>query len=155
MQSVLIHDAAGAVGHAALRYARSVGASIYATAGSEEERASLIEKGGLAKDRIFTSTNDSFVVEVLKATGGQGVDLALNSLPGSEVLQATGKCIADFGKLVNIGPVDGLLDMTFLLDSGKSYTAVSLAALMAKKQSVIKRYDFLLSRRQSQLLSWY
>lgn len=76
----------------------------------------------------------------MRETGGQGVDLALNSLSG-DLLQATWKCVAEFGKMIEIGTEDlfgaGTLDLNPFLE-GRSYTGVYLDRLMAKKQPVVK-----------------
>lgn len=79
-----------------------VGAEIYATVGSEEKVRYLIETFDLPRNRIFNSRDTSFVSGLMRETDGKGVDLALNSLSG-ELLHATWRCVAEFGKLVEIG----------------------------------------------------
>lgn len=73
-------------------------------------------------------------------TNGHGVDLALNSLSG-DLLQATWKCVAEFGKMIEIGSADvygsGNLDLHPFLE-GRSYAGVYLDRLITKKQPVIK-----------------
>ncbi|RYP90773.1 hypothetical protein DL770_003106 [Monosporascus sp. CRB-9-2] len=139
-QSVLIHSAAGGVGLAALQLAKMTGAEIYATVGSEEKANYLVQNLGLPRNRIFSSRDASFVDGVMRETGGQGVDLALNSLSG-DLLHATWKCVAEFGKMVEIGEKDligaGKLDMKSFL-GGRSYTGVYLDTLMAKRQPMVK-----------------
>ena len=78
--------------------------------------------------------------EILQTTGGEGVDIALNSLSG-DLLHATFKCVAEFGKIIEIGITDlvgaGKLDLNSFLGS-RSYTSVNLEALVAKKRSAVK-----------------
>lgn len=125
---------------AALQLAKALRADIYATVGTEEEANYLVEKFGLPKTRIFSSTDDSFLHKVMQATGGEGVDLALNSLSG-DLLHATWKSVAEFGTMIEIGTVDlvgaGSLGMDSFL-GGRTYTGVNLDALVAKKKSVVK-----------------
>lgn len=49
---MLIHSAAGGIGHAAISIAKHIGAEIYATAGSEEKRQ-LVRDMGVA--RVYNS----------------------------------------------------------------------------------------------------
>ncbi|ROT42957.1 hypothetical protein SODALDRAFT_288666 [Sodiomyces alkalinus F11] len=151
-QSVLIHNATGGVGLAAVQLAKASRADIYATAATEEEATYLFEKFGVPKARIFSSTDDSFLNKVLKATGGEGVDLALNSLSG-DLLHATWKSVAEFGKMVEIGTADLVGAGSLGLDSflgGRTYTGVNLEALVAKKKSVVKG----LLQSTVKLLTW-
>lgn len=74
-QTVLIHAAAGATGQAAVRIAKHYGATIIATASlgkHETVRA-------LGADHVLDSRSPDIVAEVLRLTGGTGVDLALES----------------------------------------------------------------------------
>lgn len=99
-----------------------------------------METFDLPRNRIFNSRDNSFVDEVMRETGGQGVDLALNSLAG-DLLHATWKCVAEFGKMVEIGERDmigaGKLDLASF-HGGRSYTGFRLEALMARKPGMIK-----------------
>ena len=81
-QRVLIHSAMGGIGQAAIALANDVGAEIYATAGSESKRAQLLELGVRA---AFDSHSEEWFDGLMKATGGEGVDVVLNSLAGRHV----------------------------------------------------------------------
>ncbi|KAI2820032.1 hypothetical protein CBS115989_3941 [Aspergillus niger] len=140
-QSILIHSACGGVGIAAIQLARMTGATIYATVGSDEKVRYLMETFGLPRNRIFNSHDSSFVEGVMRETQGQGVDLALNSLSG-ELLHATWRCLAEFGKMVDIGKRDMLgaarLDMGHFL-GGRTYSCFYLDLLRDKRPSECKR----------------
>ncbi|KAF1962721.1 KR-domain-containing protein, partial [Byssothecium circinans] len=139
-QSVLIHSAAGGVGLAAVQLASMAGAVIYATVGNEDKAQYLVKTFGLPRDHIFSSRDASFLPALMKETNSRGVDLALNSLSG-ELLHATWRCVAEFGKLVEIGKRDflggGKLDMEVFL-AGRSYCCFYLDAEMARRQSLVK-----------------
>nr|ALQ32761.1 putative polyketide synthase [Fusarium aywerte] len=139
-QSVLIHSAAGGVGLAAVQLATMAGAEIYATVGNEDKARYLVDNFGLSRNRIFNSRDASFVEGLMRETNGRGVDLCLNSLSG-ELLHATWRCVAEFGKLVEIGKRDflghGKLDMDVFLAS-RSYCCFYLDAEMARRQSLVK-----------------
>ncbi|MEO8268885.1 MAG: type I polyketide synthase, partial [Aureliella sp.] len=80
--TVLIHSASGGVGLAAMQLARLAGATILATAGSEEKRR-LVRQVGAAC--VMDSRSLAFVEQTLAATKGAGVDAVLNSLPGEAI----------------------------------------------------------------------
>ena len=130
------------MGIAAIQLARMAGATIYATVGSEEKVQYLMETYGLPRNRIFNSHDSSFVEGVMRETQGHGVDLALNSLSG-ELLHATWLCLAEFGKMVDIGKRDMLgaarLDMGRFLGS-RTYSCFYLDLLREKRPSECKRY---------------
>jgi NADPH:quinone reductase-like Zn-dependent oxidoreductase len=73
--------------------------------GTEEKVQYLINKLGIPKNHIFNSRDASFLPDLMRETGGQGVDLVLNSLSG-ELLHASWKCVAPFGKLIELGKRD-------------------------------------------------
>ncbi len=81
-QRVLIHSAMGGVGQAAIALARHEGAEIYATAGSESKRKQLRALGVRA---AFDSHSFDWYDELMAATGGEGVDVVLNSLAGRHI----------------------------------------------------------------------
>ncbi|KAI9929850.1 hypothetical protein ASPWEDRAFT_100309 [Aspergillus wentii DTO 134E9] len=112
--TVLIHSACGGVGLAAIQICKVVGAEIFATVGNEEKRKYLIESMGIPEDHIFDSRSTSFLQGILNKTDSRGVDMVLNSLSG-ELLHASWKCVAPFGKMLELGKRDflghGKLDM--------------------------------------------
>jgi NADPH:quinone reductase-like Zn-dependent oxidoreductase len=96
---VLIHAAAGGVGLAAVHLAQRAGATIFATAGSPEKRAFLRDLGVA---HIMDSRSLAFADEILALTGGQGVDLVLNSL-ADEFAQESMRVLAANGRFLEIG----------------------------------------------------
>ena len=131
-QSVLIHSAAGGVGHAAVNIARMLGcADIFVTVGSDEKVKYLETTIGVPRDHIFHSRDESFYSGIMQATNGRGVDLVLNSLSG-ELLHITWQCVAEFGKLVELGKRDAVgsakLEMRPFL-ANRSYCCVDLSHL--------------------------
>jgi NADPH:quinone reductase-like Zn-dependent oxidoreductase len=90
---VLIHSAPGGVGMAAIQVAKMFKADIYVTVGSPEKRKYLIDTFGIPNEKIFDSRSTAFAADVLRETGGKGVDVALNALSG-ELLHQMWSCIA-------------------------------------------------------------
>jgi SAM-dependent methyltransferase len=87
-ERVLIHAASGAVGQACIRLAQSMGAIVFATAGSVEKREFLHKTFEIPKNRIYSSRTPEFRQGILNQTDGQGVDVVVNSLSG-QLLQET------------------------------------------------------------------
>ncbi|KAK2608325.1 hypothetical protein N8I77_006943 [Diaporthe amygdali] len=102
--TILIHSAAGGVGQMAIQLAQARGARIFVTC-SQGKRAFLTKRFGFSDEQIFSSRDDSFKADVLAATDGQGVDVVLNCLSG-RLLEATWRCLAPFGRFVEIGKRD-------------------------------------------------
>ncbi|KAH8777320.1 hypothetical protein F5883DRAFT_639404 [Diaporthe sp. PMI_573] len=102
--TILIHSAAGGVGQMAIQLAQARGARILATC-SQGKREFLKKRFGFSDAQIFSSRDDSFRASVLAATGGRGVDVVLNCLSG-RLLEATWRCVAPFGRFVEIGKRD-------------------------------------------------
>ncbi|MHA6804519.1 SDR family NAD(P)-dependent oxidoreductase [Salinifilum ghardaiensis] len=78
-ERVLVHAATGGVGLAAIAIARARGAEIFATAGTPEKRAYLTELG---IEHVMDSRSLDFADRVREITGGEGVDVVLNSVTG-------------------------------------------------------------------------
>ena len=81
-QRVLIHSAMGGVGQAAIALARHVGAEIYTTAGNADKREQLLAMGARG---AFDSHSYDWYDDLMTATGGEGVDVVLNSLAGRHI----------------------------------------------------------------------
>lgn len=140
-QSVLIHSACGAVGLAALQLCRLTGATIYATVGTPEKVEYLQDKFGIPRDMIFSSRDVSFEAGVMRATNGRGVDLVLNSLSG-ELLHASWRCVAKFGRMVEIGKRDfqghAKLQMS-VFESNRSFFGVDLHEIAGEAPHILSR----------------
>lgn len=89
-ERVLIHSATGGTGLAAIAVARLLGAEVLATAGSEEKRR-FLRAMGVA--HVMDSRSLDFRDEVKEATGGEGVDVVLNSLAGSAIRSGWSVCV--------------------------------------------------------------
>ncbi|MFD0634584.1 KR domain-containing protein [Catenulispora yoronensis] len=128
-QRVLIHCATGGIGLAAVHVARLLGAEVLATAGSEDKRRRLREMG-IA--HVFDSRSVAFAGAVREVTGGAGVDVLLNALPGAG-LEAGLEALAHEGHFVEIGNRDILADARIGLAPFRrsiSFAAVDMVELL-------------------------
>ena len=101
-ERVLIHAGAGGVGQAAIQIARRLQLEIFATAGSPEKRHRLLDAGA---QHVMDSRTLDFADEIMKSTGGRGVDAVLNSLAGEFIAKSL-SVLAPFGRFLEIGKVD-------------------------------------------------
>ena len=98
-ETLLIHGASGGVGTAAVQFARALGLTVMGTAGTSRG-LELVRKEGA--HYAFDHTKAGYAEEILKATGGRGVDLILEML--ANVNLATDlKLLANRGRVVVIG----------------------------------------------------
>ena len=136
-QTVLIHSACGGVGHAAIQICKMIGAEIFATVGSEQKVQYLIKTFNIPRNHIFHSRDESF-----RETNGCGVDVVLNSLSG-ELLHASWKCVAEFGKMIELGKRDlagfGKLDLEVFLPN-RSFCCVDIGHATREKPVYVGRY---------------
>ncbi|WP_107658780.1 type I polyketide synthase [Nocardia suismassiliense] len=99
-ERVLIHAAAGGVGLAAVHIAHLLGATVIATAGSEEKREYLRTLG---VEDVFDSRSLAFADAIRQRY--DGVDLVLNSLQG-ETIPKSLELLRPRGRFVEIGKKD-------------------------------------------------
>jgi NADPH:quinone reductase len=98
-ETLLIHGASGGVGTAAIQFARAMGMTVLGTA-SSPRGTELIKKEGA--DQAFDHSKPEHADEILKFTGGRGVDVILEML--ANVNLATDlKLLAINGRAVVIG----------------------------------------------------
>lgn len=101
-ERVLIHGAAGGVGIAAVQLAQHLGAEVFATAGSDEKRDFVKLLGA---DHVLDSRSLAFADKILALTGGEGVDVILNSLAGEAIRRNLG-VLKPFGRFLELGKRD-------------------------------------------------
>jgi NADPH:quinone reductase len=121
-ETVLVHAAAGGVGTLAVQLAKLFGAGKIIATASSSRKLELARQMGA--DVLVNYTESNWVEQILEATGGKGVDVALEMV-GGDVFNKTLKCLATFGRLVVFGAASG--------EQSKMYPS----SLMGRNQSVI------------------
>ncbi|MGI5341485.1 SDR family NAD(P)-dependent oxidoreductase [Streptomyces sp. CA-181903] len=110
-ETLLVHGGAGGVGLAALQYARHIGASVIATAGTPVKRDLLTQLGAA---HALDSRDLRFADQVRELTGGRGVDVVLNSLAGEAMARGM-EVLAPGGHFVELGKRDVYANSRMLL----------------------------------------
>jgi NADPH:quinone reductase-like Zn-dependent oxidoreductase/acyl carrier protein len=136
-ERVLIHAAAGGVGLAAVQLAQQAGAEIFATAGSSEKRAYL---KSMRVPHVLDSRSLAFADEIMKTTGGRGVDVVLNSLPGEYITRSL-SILAAYGRFVEIGKTDIYQNKPlglFPFRNNLSYFALDLERVCRERPALVR-----------------
>ena len=135
---ILVHAAAGGVGLILCQWARSLGATVLGTVGSEE-KAALAAANGCDHTILYRKTD--FVPAVKDLTGGEGVQAVFDGV-GKDTFLKSLQCMAAFGTIVSFGQASGRVepfDIVALRDKALYATRCSLAI------HVVKRADLLAS----------
>ncbi|HRK23448.1 MAG TPA: NAD(P)H-quinone oxidoreductase [Beijerinckiaceae bacterium] len=97
-ETILVHGGSSGIGSTAIQLACAFGATVHATAGTDEKCAFCVSLGATAA--INYRTQD-FVAEIKRLTGGQGVDVILDMVGGAYI-QRNISSLAVEGRLVQI-----------------------------------------------------
>lgn len=135
-EKVLIHNATGGVGMAAMQIAQWKQAEIYATAGTVEKRAYLQTLG---IKYIYDSRTLLFKEQVLRDTDGYGVDVVINSIAGDALIHSF-NLLAPYGRFIEIGKKD-IAENTLLpmqaFNQNISFSAVDIDRMLVDKMDGI------------------
>lgn len=118
-ETVLIQAGAGGVGLAAIQLAARAGATVLATASSDERLGRLAAFG---MDHGINYRDDDLVAAVRRITEGRGVDLVVD--PVGTTLPASIRSLAYRGRISYVG------------NAGRDPQPVDVSALMAGNQSI-------------------
>ena len=135
-ERVLIHCAAGGVGLAAIQVARAMGAEIFATAGSPRKREYL---RSLGIEHVMDSRSLDFADQIRQQTGGEGIDVVLNSLAG-EAIAASLSLLRAGGRFLELGKTD-LWDQRQVdeIRPGVRFFAIALDQMMATEPESVRQ----------------
>lgn len=100
---ILWHAASGGVGTLACQWAAALGATIIGTVGSAE-KAELAKKNGAT--HVINYREENFVERVKEITGGEGVDVAYDSV-GKDTFPGSLDCLKPLGMWVSFGAASG------------------------------------------------
>lgn len=101
--SILWHAAAGGVGLIACQWARALGYSLIATAGSDEKCRLALEHGAA---HAINYRSEDFAARVSEITGGQGVKVVYDSV-GKDTWEKSLACLRPFGLMASFGNASG------------------------------------------------
>jgi NADPH2:quinone reductase len=137
-ESILIHGGSSGIGTTAIQLARAFGATVYATAGTDEKCRACERLG--AQAAINYRTTD-FVEAISGLTSGHGVNLVLDMV-GGDYVERNFKALATDGRLVQIGLQAGSpknLDLRMLLQRRLTLTGSTLRIRSVAEKAAIAR----------------
>ena len=135
-ETLLVHAGAGGVGSAAIQLGKAAGATVIATAGSDEKTAVCLQLGA---DHAINYKTQDFAEEVKGITGGRGADVIFDPV-GGDVYDRSTKCIAFEGRIVIVGFTSGRIPQA------------AANHILVKNYSVVGLHWGLYSRRAPELL---
>jgi len=118
-ESVLIHGGTSGIGTTAIQLARSFGATVFATAGSDSKCGACERLGA----RAINYRAADFVEVLRDWTSGQGVDVILD-IVGGDYLQRNLDSLAMHGRLIQVGLL------------GSSRAEINLRPVMQKRLTI-------------------
>ena len=137
-ESLLVHGGTSGIGTTAIQLGRAFGATVLATAGTDDKCEACRRLG--ASVAINYRTND-FVAAVREYTRGAGVDVVLD-IVGGEYVPRNIECLALNGRLVQIGLIGGSraqLDLRAVLQKRLTLTGSTLRARSVEEKGALAR----------------
>ena len=119
--TLLVHGGGSGIGTAAIRLVKLAGGRVLVTAGSDEKCQRCLALGA---DLAVNYRTGDFAAEAKRATGGEGVDVVLDSI-GAAYFEKNLAALRIGGRLVLIGLMGG------------AKTEANLALLLARRLTVI------------------
>jgi NADPH2:quinone reductase len=135
----LVHAAAGGVGQLLVQCAKLRGATVIATVGSAEKAEIARARGA---DHVILYRETDFREQVMRLTGGKGVDVAYDSV-GKDTIAGSIRSLRRRGLCVNYGGASGLVRSIEPLELGEAgsvfFTRPHLADYLATPQEIAAR----------------
>ena len=136
-ETLLVHAGAGGVGSAAIQLGKAAGATVIATAGSDEKVEVCTKLGA---DHAINYKTQDFVEQVKSITGGRGANVVYDPV-GGDVFDRSTKCIAFEGRIVVVGFTSGRIPQ------------VAANHVLIKNYSVVGLHWGLYTRRAPELIA--
>lgn len=136
-ERVLIHHGSGGLGQAAIDVARSRGADIFTTAGSDDKRDQLRAMG---IKHVFSSRTLDFVPGILDATNSEGVDVVIGGQSSSATHAGLG-LLRSGGRYIDTGKKDIAEDNALPMrafDRNVIYTAIDIDRLARDNPTLVQ-----------------
>jgi NADPH2:quinone reductase len=132
--TILVHAAAGGVGLILSQWAKTLGATVIGTAGSEA-KAELARENGC--DHVILYRTENFVDRVREITGGEKCAVVYDGVGKDTVVQSL-DCLKPLGTLVNFGSASGPVEsfnLGLLAPKGSLYvTRPTLNTFTARRE---------------------
>jgi putative PIG3 family NAD(P)H quinone oxidoreductase len=135
-ETILIHGGTSGIGTTAIMLAKAFGATVMATAGSDEKCAACRKLGA---DHAINYKAQDFVAETRTASGGKGIDLILDMV-GGDYAARNHDAAAIGGRIVQIAVQAGpkaTIDLSRIMLKRLTHTGSTLRARPVADKAVI------------------
>ena len=154
-ETFLVHGASGGVGIAAVEIGKILGATVIATAGSEEKLHTAKAHGA---DYTINYRVKNFREEVLKLTNGRGVDKVYDPV-GGDVFMESLRCMAPEGRIMPVGFAGGTVPQipaNHLLVKNLSVVGLNMGLYFGwGKIDLRHEYEARVRELMEQLFTWF
>ncbi len=103
-ETFLVQGGTSGIGVTAIQLAKAAGATVIATAGSDDKTTAYLRLGA---DHAINYTTHDLIVEIARIGNGRGVDVILDMVAGKYIAREL-KCLAEDGRLVIIAVQGGV-----------------------------------------------
>lgn len=137
-ESFMVHGGTSGIGTTAIQLAKAFGATVLATAGSDEKCRACRELGA---DHAINYRTEDFVAAAKAATGKRGVDLILDMV-GGDYISRNYAAAADQGRIVQIAFLNGSkaeADFSRLMLKRLTHTGSTLRPRTISEKAAIAR----------------
>jgi NADPH2:quinone reductase len=137
-ETFLVHGGTSGIGTTAIQLAKAFGATVIATAGSQEKCDACLRLGA---DVAVNYRKEDFVAAVKETTGGRGADLILDMV-GGDYIPRNYEAAAQDGRIVQIAFLQGAkaeVDFRRLMVKRLTHTGSTLRPRSAAEKAVIAR----------------
>jgi len=137
---ILVHAAAGGVGHILCQWAKYLGLEVIGTIGSDE-KANFAKAHGC--DHVINYKTKNFVDELAKITNNAGVGLVYDSV-GKDTFEKSLQCLWPMGTCVTFGESSGAcdkLDLNHLVTNSLYVTRPTMALYKANRIELVLSAD--------------
>jgi NADPH2:quinone reductase len=152
---LLVHGAAGGVGLAALEIGKILGATVIATA-SSQEKLDLVRAHGA--DHAINYREQNFRNAVLEITNGRGVDKVYDPVGGDVFMQSL-RCMAPEGRICPVGFAGGTIQQipaNLLLVKNLTVCGVNMGYYAGWSPDDVRyEYEDRIRALMTQLFDWY
>ncbi len=137
-ETVLVHGGSSGIGTTAIMLAKSFGARVIVTAGSQEKCEACLKLGA---DRAINYKTEDFVAETKAATGGKGAELILDMV-GGDYIERNYEAAGVEGRIVQIafqGNPKATVDFRRIMLKRLTHTGSTLRARSVADKAAIAR----------------
>lgn len=136
-ERLLVHGGSSGIGVTAIKLAKAIGATVYATAGSDAKCDACVAFGA---DAAINYRTGSFESEIARLTGKTGVDVILDMV-GADYAAANVRSLSRGGRLVIIGFMGGRIaneiDLTQIVSRRLTITGSTMRPRTADDKATI------------------